>query len=151
MASMKITFDGFKDLATELDRMGGNLKAATNEALEATFDIVQNNLKSAASKYAAPNPKTGRTGKMYKAIKVDKDVEWTGDVAKIGVGFDLNAPGGVHSIFVMYGTPKHRVNHPGIKKDTKVYNAIRGSNTQSEIASKQEEVLKKYLSMGGKK
>lgn len=141
MAKMKITFDGFATLAEKIDRAGGNVKRAVDEALQATQNVIQGHLRDAAAPYAKKGG--GRrgyaTGRMYESILSDQKPEWVGDEASIGVGFDLSTPGGIHSIFVMYGTPR-------MAKDPAVYNAIRGKATQDEIAEKQEEILRKHLS-----
>lgn len=148
MAKMSITFPGFADLAEQLDRMEGNLlKTAANEALEDTEKIVQDKVKTAAAPYAhkGGGRKGYATGKMFNTIKRPEAPQWSGNIATVGVGFSSeNMAGFMHSIFVMYGTPR-------MKKDTKVYNAIKGKATLNEIAEKQEEVMRKYLSLGGKK
>lgn len=143
MAKMDITFSGFSDLMYQLDKMGGDLKAAANEALEETGKIVQTNLVKAAAPYARKGGGKGyATGAMYRAIKRTYKVYWNGNVAEVGVGFDLTQKGGYHSIFIMYGTPR-------INKDTKVYNAIKGTKTRKSIASAQEKAMQKYLKLGG--
>jgi hypothetical protein len=74
-------------------------------------------------------------------------VEWTGMVAEVAVGFDLTKKGGFHSIYVMNGTKVHGT--PRVKKDQKLWNAIKGAQTKKEIAALQEEILRKYLKIGG--
>lgn len=142
MARMKIIFDGFADLAADIDRVGGDLKKATEEALTETQKLVQSNLTHAAAPYATKGVKGYAEGDMYDTIKKDSAVQWTGSVASIGVGFELYQKGGWHSIFIMYGTPR-------ISKDQRVYNAIKGSKTKKQIAAKQEEIMRKYLSLEG--
>ena len=144
MARMKIMFDGFKDLAEAIDRAGGDLKTAVNEALTETQKLVQTKLMHAAAPYATKGVKGYAKGDMYDTIKQDTNVDWAGSVASIGVGFELYKKGGWHSIFVMYGTPR-------MQKDQKVFNAIRGSKTKKEIAAKQEEIMQKYLDLEGNK
>ncbi len=146
MAKMSITFSGFDDLATEIDRMGGNLTKAVNDALEDTQKIVKDNLTSAASVYISKGRKGYATGKMYDAIITDTRIDWAGTTAEVNVGFSTNGgatkAGFMHSIFIMYGTPR-------MAKDQKVYNAIKGTKTQKDIAKVQEETLKKYLNLEG--
>ena len=50
---MKIMFDGFKDLAADIDRAGGDVQKAVNEALVKTQQQIQQNLVSAAAPYSA--------------------------------------------------------------------------------------------------
>lgn len=142
MARMQILFDGFKDLAAQIDKAQGDLHGAVNEALEETERIVHDNLETAAAPYARGGRKGYATGAMYAARKGLKGVQWAGTWAEIGVGFDLKANGGFHSIFVMYGTPR-------MAKDAKVYNAIRGAKTRKQIAEKQQGIMKKHLELGG--
>lgn len=142
MARMSITFDGFADLAEAIDRAGGDVKAAANEALTETQKLIQNNVTSAASPYAHKGLKGYATGAMYESIIKNAQVEWTGSVAEVGAGFKISAKGGFHSIFVMYGTPR-------MAKDPKVYNAIKGTSTKKDIAKLQQEVMQNHLKLGG--
>ena len=141
MAKMKIIFDGFEDLAAAIDRSGGDLHAAVNEALVETQKLIQSNVTSAAAPYAGKGRKGYATGEMYGTIIGDGAVSWAGSVATVDTGFRIRQHGGWHSIFVMYGTPR-------MSKDTAVYNAIKGSATKAQIAKLQEEIMQKYLKLG---
>ena len=140
MARMSIKFDGFDDLAAEIDRAGGNLEAAVEDALLQTQEYIQNGLTIAAAPYNGKGIKGYATGKMFRSIIDDRKIYIRGNVAEVRVGFELDT--GFHSIFIMYGTPR-------IKKDQRVYNAIRGTKTQKDIAELQESVLRKHLALGG--
>lgn len=142
MAKMSIIFDGFKDLASEIDRAGGDLKSAVNEALTETQSLVQNNVTTASAPYAGKGLKGYAEGDMFRSIINDARVDWHGQIAEVSVGFNLSEKGGWHSIFVMYGTPK-------MAKDQKVYNAIKGTKTQKDIAKLQQEIMEKHLKFGG--
>lgn len=140
MARMSILFDGFDDLAAEIDRAGGDLTAAVEDALQQTQEFIQNGLTIAAAPYNGKGLKGYATGKMFGSIVDDRKIYFKGNVAEVRVGFELDK--GFHSIFIMYGTPR-------IKKDQKIYNAIKGTKTQKEIAELQEMVLRKHLNLGG--
>lgn len=140
MARMSILFDGFDDLAAEIDRAGGDLTAAVEDALQQTQEFIQNGLTMAAAPYNGKGLKGYATGKMFGSIVDDRKIYFKGNVAEVRVGFELDK--GFHSIFIMYGTPR-------IKKDQKIYNAIKGTKTQKEIAELQEMVLRKHLNLGG--
>lgn len=146
MAKMQIIFDGFAELAEQIDRAEGDLHAAVDEALTETQTLVQRELKQAAAPYAPGRPgrKGYATGAMYESIINSEPIQWAGTVATVNTGFSAakNRTGFMHSIFVMYGTPK-------MAKDQKVYNAIKGARIKKKIAEKQEEVLRKYLKLGG--
>lgn len=139
---MQIVFDGFSDLAAAIDRSGGNLQEAVNEALVKTQAQIQQNLTTAAAPYSAKGRKGYAHGDMYKTIIADGAVSWAGSVATIDTGFRIRETGGWHSIFVMYGTPR-------MVKDTAVYNAIRGAATREQIAKIQQEIMRKYINLGG--
>jgi hypothetical protein len=142
MAKMSIIFDGFKDLAAEIDRAGKDLKPAVNEALTATQRLVQDSVITASAPYAHKGLKGYATGEMFESIINDAQIDWKGSVAEVSVGFNLSDKGGWHSIFVMYGTPK-------MAKDQKVYNSIKGTKVRKEIAKLQEEIMQDYLKLGG--
>ena len=146
MAKMSITFDGFAKLAEDIDGIGGDLHSAVDEALTETQTIVQENLNTAASVYdkKGGGRKGYATGKMYNSIIQDVKVDWNGTVAEVKTGFTGeggNFAGFMHSIFVMYGTPR-------MSKDMKVYNAIKGTKTRKQIAKAQEEIMVKHLELG---
>lgn len=144
MAKMQIIGDSFKDLALAIDKAGGDLKSAADEALRETGKIVQSNVVSAAQPYAGKGKKGYATGEMYRAIKRTYSPKWIGDVAEVGVGFDLSAKGGFHSIFIMYGTPR-------MAKDQAVFNAIKGAKTKKSIAAMQDKIMQKHLKLSGGK
>ena len=148
MAKMSIMFDGFNDLAYQIDKVGGDLHKAVDEALTETQKLVQGNLEQAAAPYASGGQKGYATGEMFKAIIRNPEISWTGNVAEVRVGFDLHQEGGYHSLFVMYGVPRHKKNNPGIAKDAKIYNAIRGVRTRKQIEDIQESTMRKYLKVG---
>lgn len=143
MAKMSITFDGFEKLAEDIDEIGGDLHDAVDEALTETQFIVQENLVTAAQVYANKGRKGYATGKMFKSIIQDVRIDWRGLIAEVKTGFTGEGgkyAGFMHSIFIMYGTPR-------MHKDVKVYNAIKGTQTRKQIAEKQEEVMVKHLEL----
>lgn len=140
MSKMSITFDGFSDLANAVDKSGADLKKAVDDALTQTQQLIEDNLVTAADVYAHKGLKGYATGAMYKTIIKNSKVEWTGTVASVDAGFKLREKGGFHSIFVMYGTPR-------IAKDVKLYNAIKGTKTQKEIAELQQKVMSEYVNI----
>ena len=132
MAKNKIglQFAGFEEVISNFEKLGGDVKAATNAALIESQKYIADQAHTAM----APHKKTGKTeGSIVK----DGRVTWSGMTAEINVGFDLTK-GGMPSIFLMYGTPR-------MAKDTKVYNAVYGSKTKKAIASLQEQKFKERL------
>ena len=152
MAKVSILFDGFEDLAYEISKLGDEpLHDAVDEALSKAQEHVQRKVKAAAAKYGPRGGKGYATGDMKAAVYTG-GVEWSGSTASVGVGFDLEAEGGFHSIFIMYGTPRHAPgNNRGIRRDKEIYNAIRGPHLNEEIEEIQLKAMEKYLTLGGKK
>lgn len=143
-----LDFKNFEDYAEKLDKLGGDLKDTAGEALRKSYEYVTNNLEPAINKHR-------ETGKTEKSLLKNSKVTWTGNTASIDVGFDINN-GGLPSIFLMYGTPRHgpvgaKGGHPGTQADKQLYNAIYGSSAKRKIRELQEEVFAKEVKkiMGG--
>ena len=138
MAKNKISIDfpGFQQMKKQLDQLGGDAtKRAIESALKASQQVVAEQVSTAIS----PHTFTGRT---KKAIITNSPVEWTGDTASVGVGFDIKG-GGLASIFLMYGTKLH--GQPHITPDRNLYNAVYGAKTRNEILKIQEQAFEKVL------
>lgn len=138
MAKNKISIDfpGYELLKKQLDELGGN---ATMRAIESALKASQQVVAEKVSAAMAPHTMTGRT---KKSIVIDAPVEWTGDQAAVGVGFNI-VGGGLPSIFLMYGTKLH--GQPHIKPDRNLYNAVYGPQTRKEIMQIQEQAFEKVL------
>lgn len=127
MASkMKLEFDGFDEVVSRLKKLDGNVKTTSEEALKKSKRFVHEQIGSAMNKH-------NRTHRTIKSLDSYSDVEWSGSVGTISVGFDLSK-GGMPSIFLMYGTPK-------MKKDQQLYNAVYGKATQAKVREIQEEAF----------
>ena len=146
-----INFDGFTELSEKYVKLGGDLKKVADDCLSFIPERINPELKTAISKHK-------RTGKTAQSLANDQKPEWTGDTAKIKVGFKISE-GGLPSVFLMYGTARHTpVNkygtpkragakdNPGIKQDKKLYNAIYGASVQREISAEQEKIYNKAIS-----
>lgn len=133
---MSINFDGYKELKTKLDSIGGeSTKRAVEGALKASQQLIARQANEAMLSHE-------RTGTTRKSIVKDGNVEWEGDTASINIGFDLKN-GGLPSVFLMYGTKLH--GQPHIKPDRELYNAVYGAKTKKEIKKIQEEVFNKVI------
>lgn len=139
----KLEFSGFEELSQRLQELGGDLKVVTEQALQNTHDYVTPKLHRDMKKHK-------RTGRTEKSIIDKAKVEWNGDVASIDVGFNIE-DGGLPSIFLMYGTPRHKPNHPGTSADNQLYNDIYGNKTKKEIAELQEKTFSRAIgkALGG--
>lgn len=139
MAKNKIglQFSGFEETIARLKELEGDVKKATEEALIESQAIVAENARNAMSKHH-------RTGHTEESIVTDKKVEWEGFEASIGVGFDISN-GGLASVFLMYGTPRHAPNHPGTDADRVVWDAVYGTKTKKAVAAVQNEIFQKAI------
>lgn len=123
---------GFAELIAKLDAAGGNLKRATEAALQSSKRAINPGIQAAMQKHR-------RTGKTEASLDRDMTVEWDGYTASIGIGFRLGAgDGGRASIFLMYGTPR-------ITPDKQLCDAVYGSKIKSRIAKIQTEAISKVI------
>lgn len=139
MAKIKLGLeDSFKDLLYRVEKVQGNLRPAVDEALTELQKAIQSDVQAAAAKYAPGGTKYS-TGKMLGAIKPTNGPEWAGTTAKVGVGFEIHKPGGggMHSVWMMYGTPR-------IAKDSKLYKAVRGAHIKHMANRIFTQTLNKY-------
>lgn len=133
---ISIDFKGYDVIKKQLDQLGGDAtKRAVDEALRASQQIVADKVSAAITPHTF-------TGKTKRSIVTDAQVEWTGDTAAVGVGFDIRG-GGLASIFLMYGTTLH--GQPHITPDRNLYDAVYGNNTRKEIQKVQELAFDKVL------
>lgn len=102
--TLKLDLSGFKELMIKLDKLGGNLKEVTEDALTQagetigwdTFNAVESPNLPARGKYSQ--------GETADSIVLEPKVEWSGATASIGVGFDYSKPGA--GGFLITGTPR---------------------------------------------
>lgn len=139
MAKNKIglQFDGLEDIINRLEKAGGNAQEAVEESLKASKEYVTDALKRDTTKSNYPARGKYSTGELAKSIDADLRVKWSGNTAEIDVGYDFKK-GGLTSVFLMYGTPKHA-------KVQKLYNDVYGSATKKKLAEIQQEALNKVL------
>lgn len=126
----KLEFSGFEELSLQLQKLGGDLKATTEDALKSTHSHITPKLRSDIQKHR-------RSGGTERSLVTDAKVQWNGDIASIDVGFDIKN-GGLPSVFLMHGTPR-------VKPDKKLYQDIYGSKTKKEVAEIQEKEFSKAI------
>jgi len=125
------------NLIKELERLDGDVKKTTEEALIKSQKHITKNLHNEMKKHK-------QTGETEKSIVENPPVIWVGNMyAEIDVGFDISN-GGLPSIFLMYGTPR-------AEKDQKLFNAIYGRKTQKEISEIQADIFFDAIGKAGVK
>lgn len=130
MARLKLQFDAWQELGENLDKLGGDLRATTEEALKKSHAAITPGIAASFGKH-------NDSGTMMGTLREESKVEWEGLTASIPIGFDIGA-GGVASVFLMYGTPR-------MSPDRKTYNAIYGAKVKKQINEIQKEVFTKAI------
>ena len=142
-----LKFEGLEEMIANLEKVQGDLKATTEKALKASKQHINEELRKVTVPANYPAHGKYSTGKTAQSIDTDMSVTWEGTTASIKVGYDMQISG-MTSIFLMYGTPRHK---PPMKAVRKMYNAIYGSKMKKEVAEIQREVFVKVIKrrMGG--
>jgi hypothetical protein len=128
MAKKKIQleFDGFDEVVSRLNKLGGNSKDIADKALKETYKIITKKAEEAIRAHKD-------SGATEKSLKKQSNVEWAGNMGSVETGFSISQ-GGLASIFLMYGTPR-------MKKDQKLYNAFWSKKTRDEVKAVQEDIF----------
>lgn len=136
-----LNFDGFLDLAREIDSLGeGLLQKAVDNAFTASKDFVNAEIERAmdASPYNFDGQgySKGESKKSLNEVKA-MPVEWNGTVAKAKSGVDLkDAP---QAIILAYGSPHH-------SGDKKLLNALKvKGKVRKEVDRIQAEEFNKVM------
>lgn len=152
MASSKnkitLSFPGMKETLDRFEKMNLAVGPAVTEALQESYNYVTSHLEDQIEQHH-------RTGKTAESLLKNEKVQVEGTTYYIHVGFDVGN-GGLASIFLMYGTPKHTIkrrtmsgtkswNHPGMDADAVLYDLVFGKATKSEIAKIQKKVFEKQM------
>lgn len=149
-AKSKITleFPGIKETIERFEKMDLAIGPAVTEALQKSYDYVTSHLADQIEQHH-------RTGKTAESLLKNEKVQVEGTTYFIHVGFDVSN-GGLASIFLMYGSPKHVVtryhgkkksswDHPGMDADAILYDLVFGPTTKQEIAKIQKRVFEKRM------
>ena len=105
--SFSIDFSNFEEIAQKLEHMDLDIRDAVGEAINEVAKQVQEDVREAVQ---PPNlPAGGEYSSQAKetenSIIVAPQVEWSGMIGEIDLGFDKNKPGA--GGFLITGTPKH--------------------------------------------
>ena len=133
MAHLGLDFSDLDAWAKEIVAWGGKVKPTAEKALRETHRIVTDHIQAVMSPSNMPAKGKYWTGDTLEHLRRNAEIEWDGDVGSVGVGFEIKE-GGITSIFLMYGTPRHK---PPMKKARGLYDAIYGKKVREEIADAQ--------------
>ena len=127
---MEIQTKGLEELIERIDKSGGDIKQAVNQALTKGKQAVQPDIEDAIARHR-------RTGRTEASLDQDMHVTWDGTVGSLEIGFHIRK-GGLPSIFLMYGTPR-------MQPDKKLYNAIYGPTARRKAKEAEEEALRDFM------
>lgn len=129
-------FDEMEDLADKIQKMGGSIQEAADEALRQTHDFITPKLDAGIARHHV----SGDTG---DSLVQTPAIVWENPLlAKVNIGFDLKE-GGLPSIFLMWGTPRRKASDMPVDKALK--NAAFGPAVKREVARIQREALEAFL------
>ena len=106
MSMLSMDFSVFEDFAEKIDRAGGDLKSVVDDAMQQVAETVQADTLEAVSAHNLPAKGKYSNGDTARSVIRESDVrvEWSGNIAEVGLGFDFSKPGA--GGFLIHGTPK---------------------------------------------
>lgn len=140
--NFSLNFDGFMDLAREIDSLGeGYLKQAVENAFIKSKEYVNDEIEKAmaSSRYNFERGQGYSQGRIKASFEeVSKmPIEWDGTVITASIG--VKTSDALESIFLIYGSP----NTP---KDNKLYNAMKvKGKIKKEVERIQMEEFQKVI------
>lgn len=137
-----IEIDGFDDVVAQMRELDGDVHGIVNKALNATFHYVTPKVAEGIARHEGKG--TYGRHRSDKTIYKDDNATWVGEQAYVKVGFDISN-GGLATIFLMYGTPRHFDHHPGQDADKKLYDVFYGATTKKNVKKIQADILYDYL------
>ena len=140
-SGISLKLKGFDKLLEEIQRANGDIKAATEQAMNKSVAVVEKELHQHCDAAGVPSS-------VSSAIRADR-AQWRGNVCEAEVGWKLgaydpkNPSQGHKAIFLNYGTP-HRKKHGKVKGRLFIGKAKDASEKQVKKIQKQtlEEILK---------
>ena len=140
--NFSLNFDGFMDLAREIDSLGeGYLKQAVENAFTKSKDYVNDEIEKAmaSSRYnfeRGQGYSQGRIKASFNEVR-KMPVEWNGTVATAYIGSSVSDA--LEIVYLIYGSP----NTP---KDTKLHNAFKvKGKIKKEVERIQMEEFQKVI------
>ena len=106
---MKLEIGGFDELLNQLEELGGDVKKTVEEQLTFAAETVADDTVDAMDDSNLPAQGKFSKGETIKTIVRHPSVEWVGDTAVCGVGFDMNQGGA--GLLLITGTPDMKPNY----------------------------------------
>lgn len=140
---LRLETEGFDELVTKLEGLGGNVKNVVTDALMQAAETIEEDTKDAMSAKNLPAKGRYSTGETERSI-AKPEVTWSGTIGQTGVGFDFGKPGA--GGFLITGTPRMQPNAALAKIYTR-------KSYMRQIQSDMEEVVADEIrrTMEGKK
>lgn len=140
--TLRLQLKGFEEMLSKLDKLGGDIKKATEEALEKAGKTIGEDTKAAVQKPNLPAKGKYSEGDTEKSIAQNPKAEWEGTTASIGVGFDYGEKGS--GGLLITGTPR-------MKPVRKLQEIYKGKKYMSGIEKEMREAIQKEIEkrMGG--
>lgn len=101
-----VDFNGFADLAEQLDMLGADLHEIFQDVMEQTAETIQEDTESALASGNLPAGGQYSRGNTANSIVQSPSVTWSGEVGEIPLGFEFSKPGA--GGFLITGTPRMR-------------------------------------------
>lgn len=133
-----LELSGFEELMKKLNDIEGSTKEITTLALETVGKkIGTDTLEALSDQYLPAGGKFHHKSRPTEASVVrEPKVEWHGNIAEIGVGFDKTKPGS--GGLLISGTPK-------MKPDMKLNAMYRGTAYMKKIDEEAQRIVAQYI------
>lgn len=105
----KVKLEGFKEMITTLDSLGGDLVGVAADALSQAGETIGWDTQEAAQNPNMPAEGKYSTGRTEQAVLTTPRVEVSGNLVEVGAGFDYtkDGAGGI----LITGTPRMKPNY----------------------------------------
>lgn len=133
---LKLDTRGIEELITRLDQLNGNVKAAVTDALTQAGETITDDTRAAIQPQHLPAKGKYSNGDTSRSIIDHPQVEWSGTIAEIGVGFDFGKPGA--GGYLITGSPK-------MTPDFELQRIYKQKKYMSEIQKDMGELISDYI------
>lgn len=134
--TLKLQTKGIDELVDKLKKLDGDVKGAVTEALEKAGEKIGNDTDIAISKPNLPARGKYSHGATAESVIHNPPVEWKGNQASIGVGFDYGKVGA--GGFLIAGTPR---NNP----DVALRRMYKDRKYMSDVEKEMQETIGQYI------